>query len=273
MKVNVETELTLVAEGQATLVLNIEAARTPQQFISAEQFTTGENVKMEEFESDGIRYRRLKVPQGEHKVRYVATVSTQPHIADPSSVAETPIDQVPFPVLTYTYPSRYCQSDKLDRLARHNFCEFPPGHHRVTAICNWIYENIDYEHGSSDAHTSVHDTLVNRAGVCRDFAHLGIALCRALTIPARYVSCYAPGLEPPDFHAVFEAYLDGRWYLFDATRQAPLGGLARIGAGRDAADVSIANLYGPVQSLKPSVLAKADPSPSNTTQAFSLAQD
>ncbi|MDZ4151946.1 transglutaminase family protein, partial [Methylicorpusculum sp.] len=101
--------------------------------------------------------------------------------------------------------------------------------------------------GSSDSQTSAYDTATQRAGVCRDFAHLAIAFCRALNIPARFVSAYAYQLDPPDFHACFEAYLGNRWYLFDPTRRAPLDGIIRISTGRDAADVSFVTFFGAVQ--------------------------
>lgn len=111
-------------------------------------------------------------------------------------------------------------SDRLEAFANREFGHLARGHARVTAICNWLYDNIDYQRGASDGETTADESLIKRAGVCRDFAHLGISFCRALRIPARFVSCYAYGLEPRDFHAVFEAYLDGRWWLFDGTRQA-----------------------------------------------------
>ena len=120
----------------------------------------------------------------------------------------------------------------------------PTGYSRVDQICNWVNANIDYVAGSTDASSSACDVLIQRAGVCRDFAHVSIALCRALGIPARYVSGYAVGLEPPDFHGFFEVYLDDRWYLFDATRMAPVSGLVRIGIGHDASDTSFANIVG-----------------------------
>ena len=150
----------------------------------------------------------------------------------------------------------------------------PPGHERVTAICNWIYDTIAYRPGSSDTGTSAYDTLAERAGVCRDFSHLGIAFCRALGIPARFVSGYAYGLEPPDFHAVFEAYLDGRWYLFDPTRQAALDAIVRIGVGRDAAEVSFATIFGAMNPTGMSVwIAPADGSAETgerTTEAVNI---
>ena len=144
----------------------------------------------------------------------------------------------------YLQASRFCESDRLVDFAREQFGALEPGFSRVTAICNWICENVEYRRGSSNEQTSATETLAQRAGVCRDFAHLAIALCRALDIPARFVSCYALGLAPADFHAVFEAYLGGAWWLFDPTRQAALDGLIRIGIGRDAAEVAFASIYG-----------------------------
>jgi transglutaminase-like putative cysteine protease len=119
-----------------------------------------------------------------------------------------------------------------------------PGFSRVAAICDWINSNIDYQPGTSNVSTSACDVLIQRVGVCRDYAHLAIAFCRALCIPARYISGYAVGLQPPDFHGFFEAYLGSRWYLFDATRKAPVEGFVRIGTGRDAADASFATIVG-----------------------------
>jgi transglutaminase-like putative cysteine protease len=116
--------------------------------------------------------------------------------------------------------------------------------HKVLEITEWIHRNVEYLSGSTNAETSAYDTVTQQAGVCRDFAHLGIALCRALTIPARYCSVYAYQLEPQDFHACFEAYLSGQWIIFDATKLAPLNGLVKIAVGRDAADTAIANLFG-----------------------------
>ncbi|MEO8882719.1 MAG: transglutaminase family protein, partial [Devosia sp.] len=175
--------------------------------------------------------------------------------------------------LPYLYPSRYCQSDRLARFVIREFGQLPPGHQRVTEICNWIYEHVDYLKGASDQQTSAYDTFSLRAGVCRDFAHLGITFCRALGIPARFVSAYGWQLVPQDFHAVFEVFLGDRWYLFDATRTAPLDGLIRIAIGHDAADTAFSTFYG--QAAMPgmaiSVNAEGDRSAPWTTQAVSVA--
>ncbi|NEP46785.1 MAG: transglutaminase family protein, partial [Okeania sp. SIO2H7] len=178
---------------------------------------------------------------------YNATVEVSYVWNDPNSIPETPPSELPVEVLHYLYPSRYCQSDLLFGLAMSEFGDLVPDYSRVTAICNWIYDKVQYLSGSTNSETSAYDTASQRAGVCRDFAHLGVAFCRALNIPARFVSAYAYRLQPPDFHACFEAYLGDRWYLFDATRLVPLDGIIRISTGRDATDVSVATFFGAVQ--------------------------
>jgi transglutaminase-like putative cysteine protease len=132
----------------------------------------------------------------------------------------------------------------LARFATREFTNIESGFERLTRICNWIYEYVEYLQGTTNSSTSAFDTATQRAGVCRDFAHLGIALCRALGIPARFVSAYAYGLNPPDFHAHFEAFLGGRWILADPTRLSPQSSFIRIGQGRDAADTSFATIFG-----------------------------
>jgi transglutaminase-like putative cysteine protease len=169
------------------------------------------------------------------------------HRGNPGNVNETPISQMPLAILPFLLPSRYVPSDRLASYARSEFASLPPGHQRVNEICGWIYDHLEYQPGSSNEETTADETLLKRAGICRDFSHLGIAFCRGLGIPARFVSCYAHGLVPSDFHAVFEAYLDGRWWLFDATRQADLDGLVRIGIGRDAAEVAFSTPFGTFQ--------------------------
>ncbi len=151
---------------------------------------------------------------------------------------------MPPEVLTYLNPSRYCESDLLARFSFEEFGQMERGYGRVQAICDWVYHHLDYTPGSTTASTTATDVLLQRTGVCRDYAHLAITLCRGVGIPARYVAGYAVGLQPPDFHGFMEAFLSGQWYLFDPTRLAPVSGLVRIGVGRDAADVSFATLTG-----------------------------
>jgi transglutaminase-like putative cysteine protease len=246
MRFSIDTRLEYEAATETTLILNIEAQRAGSQRILSEWLSLPPGVKSEEHEvpETGNRYRRLILPIGTHTISYGAQVDTRPAIGDVTEVDEVPIANLPFDVMPHLFPSRYCPSDRLGRFAWRQFGEIATGHEKVEAICNWIYDNVDYIAGTSDGSTSAHDTFTLRAGVCRDFAHLGITFARALGIPARFVSAYAHELEPQDFHAVFEAYLGGRWYLFDATRLCPIDGIVRIGVGRDAADTAFATYFG-----------------------------
>lgn len=195
----------------------------------------------------GNRIASFMAQPGPLSINYEAEIDLAVISEEPARIGETPIAELPLEIFPYLLPSRFSPSDKLTNFAAAEFGSLPAGHVRVTAICNWIHDHTEYRRGSSDAETSALDTLLARSGVCRDFAHLGVAFCRAIGIPARFVSCYAHGLEPADFHAVFEAYLDGHWWLFDPTRQASLDGLVRIGVGRDAADVSFTTFFGSIE--------------------------
>lgn len=244
MRFSVGCSLQYDVVSETTLILNVEAQRSGEQVLLGEAYD-GPAGDIHEVPETGNRYRRMLLQPGSHRITYRAEVETRPLVSTAiDAVGEAPISQLPFNVLPHLAPSRYCESDRLARFATRQFGGFSPGHERVQAICNWIFENVDYVGGSSDSLTSAHDTFTSRAGVCRDFAHLGITLSRALGIPARFVSAYAFELLPQDFHAVFEAYLDGRWYLFDATRLCPIDGIVKIAVGRDAADTAFATFYG-----------------------------
>ncbi|NJM27540.1 MAG: transglutaminase family protein [Pseudanabaena sp. RU_4_16] len=233
----------------STLILNIGVVSNDYQNIFYEDLKIEPHLKVEEYVTSvrRNRYFRLNVPPSNLQISYRATVGLSHHYSDSSAVCEVQPADLPLDILYYLYPSRYCQSDRLLRFVVTEFGDLVPGYSRVTAICNWIYDNVLYLSDSSNSLTSACDTVVERVGVCRDFAHLGIAFCRALNIPARFVAGYAYGLNPPDFHAWFEAYLGDRWYLFDPTRLVPQNGLIRVGTGRDAADVSFATIFGSVQ--------------------------
>lgn len=236
-------------ELPTTFIFNLEVARLARHVGVVERLTVVPGTKTQSYTVPDLqnRYFSVNAQPGQLEVDYRAEVDVDVFRADPVEVAETPLPQVPLDILPYLLPSRFVPSDRLAAFAYREFGELESGHHRVTAICNWIYDNIEYRRGSSTAITTASESLLSRAGVCRDFAHLGISFCRALNIPARFVSCYAYGLEPSDFHAVFEAYLGGRWWLFDATRQAHLDGLVRIGVGRDAAEIAFSSAFGEVK--------------------------
>lgn len=244
--IQVGCDLTYSVTNPTNFLFNVAAARTAHQSISEETFQLNPNIKYDTscLGTEDIQVHRLYVEPCDLKLQYRAKVDLRPEIYDTLGIIETRYSQLPNEVLPYLNPSRYCESDRLTHFALRMFGNVPPGFSKVTAICDWINNNLDYQPGSSCGSTSACDILIQRVGVCRDYAHLAIALCRALCIPARYISGYAVALQPPDFHGFFEAYLGARWYLFDATRMAPVEGFVRIGTGRDAADTSFATIIG-----------------------------
>jgi len=244
--IQVGCDLTYSVINPTSFLFNVAAARTAHQTISEETLQLNPNIQYEtsSLGTEDIQVYRLTVEPCDLQLQYRATVDLSPEIYATSGIVEAGYSQLPNEVLPYLNPSRYCESDRLTHFALRMFGNVQPGFSRVTAICDWINSNLDYQPGSTGESTSACDVLIQRVGVCRDYAHLAIALCRALCIPARYISGYAVALQPPDFHGFFEAYLGSRWYLFDATRMAPVEGFVRIGTGRDAADASFATIIG-----------------------------
>ena len=192
----------------------------------------------------GNPQRRLVAPKGPFSFDFSATIEAEPNSPIPDDAVEFYPRNVPPEAMLYTLPSRYCQSDRLVRLAQREFGHLAPGGGRVRAIADWVRTRVEYRYGTTNSSTSAADTAIERVGVCRDFAHLLIAFCRALGIPARYVSGYALGLEPPDFHGYAQVYLGGGWHNVDATTEANRPALVPIAVGRDAADVAITTLWG-----------------------------
>lgn len=251
MLFHVSCRLEYAIRFPSTLILNVHAQHNESQSIRTEQFGVEPVVPVEHFGVPGSDNRFVRLETGDARslaVTYAADIECSHDILPAKSLEELPIGDIPPEVIPYLFPSRYCQSDKLSRLAWDLFGKQPTPHRKVIAIVDWIHNNVEYLSGSTDSGTSAYDTVTQRTGVCRDFAHLGISLCRALNIPARYFTGYSYLLDPPDFHALFEAYLGGRWVLFDATRLAPLNGLVRIGGGRDAADAAVASIFGGVST-------------------------
>ncbi len=232
-------------------IFHLQVAHHPWQRIHQESLIISPEMSIREHEDQQHfnRMFRFSAPTGDFELRYQALVSVDMPYRNPA-FNELAIAELPSEVLPYLLPSRYCESDLLSGMAQRTFGQIPRGFNRVEAICDWIKTNIAYEVGSSQASTTARDVLANRAGVCRDFAHLGVALCRAVNIPARFVFGYAEFADPPpDFHALFEAYVGDQWVLFDATRMATIEKVVRIGTGVDAKDVAFATIYGDVDML------------------------
>jgi transglutaminase-like putative cysteine protease len=270
---NVGCDLNYEVFGPSAFIFNVGVVTNSFQRVLSEQFQTAPAYQVQESLSaiEEKRHHRFSSGPGPLRVSYQATVELNHHLQKGDHVPETVPSGIPSGVIPYLYPSRYCESDMLVRLAQHEFGKLQHGFSRVTAICNWIHDNVEYLRGSTNPLTSAYDTATERAGVCRDFAHLAIAFCRAVLIPARFVAGYAYALQPPDFHAYFEAYLDGGWYIFDPTRLAPQTGLIRISTGRDAADTSFSTIFGPAtfSSMTVTTQLLQGPAPSYTTDAIS----
>ena len=249
MQFQVSCRLEYEISFPSTLILNIHAQRNAAQSIIEEKFSIEPSLEVEEFTADGNANRFIRLETGQLKhlaISYDAKVNCDQQVIAASNIDYTPVIEMHRKAIPYLFPSRYCQSDRLARLAWDLFGKIENPYEKVVAIVDWIYDNVEYVRGSTNSETSAYDTVTQRTGVCRDFAHLGIALCRALNISARYFSGYAYELDPPDFHACFEAYIGGQWLIFDATRLAHLNGVVRVGNGRDAAEAAVASIFGRV---------------------------
>jgi transglutaminase-like putative cysteine protease len=221
MKLKVRSDLLYDFPAGTEAIISIQAAASPDQQILFENLVISPNAQIVQDQPDERGERRFRaVFSGETRIVYEAVVDNGSRILLPADVPQRAWCDLPQGVLPYLTASRYCPSDRFFAFANREFGSIMDGGARVHAVLDWIHANVDYIAGVSDSETTAERTFVDRAGVCRDFSHLGITLCRALNIPARAVSAYAWQLDPPDFHAVFEVYLGGGWWLVDPTRLA-----------------------------------------------------
>ena len=238
MKLSIEAELIYNFANDTQIIANLEASQTSDQVILSESLNIQPPTRvLSDTTPSGDRRIRASL-SGDATIRYIAVVENNLRQLLPPSGRQHLWSDLPEDVLPFLLPSRFCPSDKFMRFAQREFGTAGDGVARIMAILEWIHRNVDYVVGVSNAETSAERTFVDRAGVCRDFTHLGITLARALGIPARAVSAYALQLEPPDFHAIFEVYLENSWWLIDPTRLAPIEGIVRIASGRDASDIA-----------------------------------
>ncbi len=223
-----------------------------EQHVLDEVWETDPAVPFHDYrDTYGNRCRRVTIPPGSSTVRYDArvTVSNELDDADPSAPVRL-VEDLPDDTLLYTLPSRFCLSDELSDRAWELFGSTPPTYERVEAVCDWVHDHLGFAYGSSHAATTARDVLESGSGVCRDFAHVAVTFCRALSIPARYVFGYLPDIAVPpadaamDFAAWFEAYLGDRWWTFDPRNNERRVGRILIARGRDALDVAMVTTYG-----------------------------
>ena len=243
MRLKIEAELDYFFPSPATVLLELEAAQLADQRVVEDRLTVGTATPLGPIAGhDGIGRRTWTGGEGRFTARYEATVDVARDGPDLAALKATPLRQLPAGTIEYLWPSRYCDPVKLRDFALGEFGHLSGGA-QVAAIAQWTLDNLSYEPGCSDAETTALHTFDQKKGICRDFAHVMITLVRALDMPARMVSAYAWRLDPPDFHAVVEVFLDGAWHLVDPTGLAPVDGLVRIGVGRDAADISFMTIF------------------------------
>lgn len=254
MQLSITVELDYALSGPTDLLLQFEAAFIPEQIVHRALIELPPVSHFARLPGhDQIGDRIWLRTEERLTVRYEALVEPRRIVMPIEGLVAVPPHRLPAETVDYLLPSRFCPSDTLQEFADQKFGTLLGGD-KVAAIRDWVGSHLRYVPGSSNAQTTAADSLRSAEGVCRDFAHLVITLCRANAIPARFVSVYGLGVEPQDFHAVAEVFLDGTWHLVDATGMSYPEGMAKIGVGPDAAGVSFLTSYGPVvlqnQSVK-----------------------
>lgn len=257
MILDASCQLVYVASEEVPAIFMLRPRSGLGQWVMREEFHLHPEVPVVEYtDLYGNLCQRLVMPPGEFHVFVQVRVRVPDTLDTCPDAVVAPVGNLPPEVLLYLLPSRYCQSDLLIDFAMSMVGDLPETYEQVAAIHDWIQENIRYDGNASDSSTSALETAGSRRGVCRDFAHLGIALCRALSIPARMVVGFLHELQPMDLHAWFEAFIGGRWYAFDATQPRTTGNRIVIAYGRDAADVALATMFGNFTMTSMSVAVK-----------------
>lgn len=258
MRLSIAVDLDYAIVGSpADVLLQIEAAAMTDQRIVSEALTIWSDSPIAAVRGEeGIGQRCWIRAEQWLKAEYRAIVDVSRDPVDLLDLAPTPVRALDGALVPYLLPSRYCQSDLLEGFVRREFSGLAGGALAV-ALTNWVADALDYRSNVSSGVTTALDTFASRSGVCRDYAHLLVALARAGEIPARCVSAYAPGVDPPDFHAVAELWLDGAWRLVDATRMAPAEAVARVCVGRDATDIAFMTVFGMAQFVDQTVRVSA----------------
>ncbi len=253
MLLNITTRLVYDCPINTDLLLQIEVPTLPdQRVISCDHaLTQGARTTRVQAEA-GIGERIWINTSGTFSSTYTARVQVNRRVVDLTKLEAMPLSELPADCVRYLMPSRYCQPDLLLPFVEAEIADLSGGD-LITAMRDWIEDAFTYTPGASDGQTTAYDTVLSRQGVCRDYAHVLIAMARASAIPARFASVYAPGVSPPDFHAVVEVYLGGTWHLIDPTGMARVNQIARIGVGLDAAEVAFLTSYGAITFVEQSV--------------------
>ena len=229
------------------MVFMLRPRSSPRQWVAAEEYELSPSIPVTEFtDRFGNLCQRLVAPVGNFEVNtsVKARVAGEPPVSP--SAGFVAVSKLPDNALTFLLPSRYCESDRFGEMATEVVAGHEPGAQQVVAIVDWVNKNIKNTPLSSTYPVSAVEINQRGEGVCRDLAHISIAMCRAICIPARLVVGYLLDLEPMDTHAWFEAFVGDQWHTFDPTNPVEIGSRILLGQGRDAADVALYNQYGPL---------------------------
>jgi transglutaminase-like putative cysteine protease len=253
MRLSIDAHLDYALSAPADLLLALEVAQMADQILVSDRLVVDGVELLRPITGDESLGRRTW-SRGESRVtaHYTALVDIVRPQVELAGLAADDLKVLPPLVVPYLFPSRYCEADRFVTAVRREFGTAEGGD-KIRMMADWIRAHLDYTPGSSDVNTTAADTYVSHQGVCRDFAHLLIAMARAASIPARMVGAYAWRLQPQDFHAVVEVWLQGAWHLVDPTGLAPIEGIVRIGVGRDATDISFLTVFGQAQFLSQNV--------------------
>lgn len=255
MRIQIDAKLDYNFPQPADVLLALKARPLSDQTIVSDSLDIQGNADLGFLvDADESDTRCWMAAAGPVSIHYTATVDVNRGPVQLAGKYVPPRAQLPADVINYLMPSHYCCGADVEAFARNELSDVQGGD-QVLKMADWIFNNFQYVPGASDADTTAADTFAARQGVCRDYAHVLISFCRAVGIPARMVSAYAPGLNPPDFHAIVDVWLDGQWHLVDPTRMAPTEKLVRIICGRDAADISFMTIFGEAELLFQSVSA------------------
>ena len=252
LTVRVGCDFVYEATAPTPVLLVLKPRIDVRQVIREEKLSFGPSLPPHEFEDyhGNITYQTVLQP-GRNEIRHdaIVSISSRPD-NDGMHEEPVPVEELSPELLRYTLPSRYCDSDKLLDFAWYHFGQVPHGIPRIQAICDWVHENVEYRFGAGRPDTSASEVIHQRFGVCRDFAHTAVALCRAFNLPTRYVTGHLPDIgyvdpgTPMDFHAYFEVYLGKNWYTFDARYNVPRIGRVKVAHGLDAIDGAFSTIYG-----------------------------
>src|SRR5216683_3692722 len=250
--VRVGCDLTFECRGPTPALFIMKPYRGSERPIIEEQLEFVPDLAAEELKDlYGNLLHRVMFAPGPNRIRHDALVEVPSATDKEQPIGEaTPVSALSPELLHYVLPSRYCDSDKLADFAWREFGRFQHGYERAQAICDWVHNNIEYRFGSGRPDISASEIIERGFGVCRDFAHCAIALCRTFNLPARYVTGHLPDIgyvdpgTPMDFHAYFEVYLGREWFTFDPRYNVPRIGRVKVAQGSDAVDGAFATIYG-----------------------------